>query len=253
VSATAVLNAERIKLSTTRAPLWCAAAVVALSLVPAAVQGKAAYDASELPPETAGIGVAVLGIPVLMIWASMTVTSEYRTGLINTTFLATPNRTMVLVVKAIVAMVLSSAFCALMVVVSIIVARLAAPPLVGDNPSFTDPAVHRFLGAITLYTAFGALLGVGVGAILRTATGAVAVLLLWPLAAEPMLGNLPYLAADVGPYLPFANAFVFLRMQWLYPFYDMKWGEVGSMVYFAVVVTVVFAAALVVINRRDAS
>src|SRR4029079_18767103 len=136
---------------------------------------------------------------------------------------------------------------------SIIVARTADLPLVGDNPSFADPAVHRFLWAITLYAACGALLGVRVGGMLRTATGAVAVLLLWPLAAEPMLGNLPYLAAEVGPYLPFANAFVFLRMQWLYQFYDMRWGEAGSLVYFAVVVTVVLFVALVVINRRDAS
>jgi ABC-2 type transport system permease protein len=32
----------------------------------------------------------------------------------------------------------------------------------------------------------------------------------------------------------------------------MPWGAFGSIVYFAVVTAVVFAAALVVINRRDA-
>jgi hypothetical protein len=41
-------------------------------------------------------------------------------------------------------------------------------------------------------------------------------------------------------------------VQWLYPVYDMRWGELGSLLYFAAVVAVVFAAAIVVVNRRDA-
>ena len=56
----------------------------------------------------------------------------------------------------------------------------------------------------------------------------------------------------VGPYLPFANAFIFIGVQWLYPAYHMPWGEFGSLVYFAAVAAAVFVAALVAINRRDA-
>jgi hypothetical protein len=63
---------------------------------------------------------------------------------------------------------------------------------------------------------------------------------------------MPNIGTQVGPYLPFANAFIFIRVQWLYPVYAMPWGAFGSIVYFAVVTAVVFAAALVVINRRDA-
>ena len=58
-------------------------------------------------PEKAAIGVAVFGVPVLMILASMTVTGEYRSGMVRTTFLATPNRTLVLVAKAVVAALFS--------------------------------------------------------------------------------------------------------------------------------------------------
>ena len=32
----------------------------------------------------------------------------------------------------------------------------------------------------------------------------------------------------------------------------MPWGELGSLVYFTTVVAVVFVAAIVVVNRRDA-
>ena len=81
---------------------------------------------------------------------------------------------------------------------------------------------------------------------------AVALLLLWPLVAEPMLGNMPNIGSEVGPYLPFANAFTFINVQWLYPAYHMPWGELGSMLYFAAVAAAVFVAALVTINRRDA-
>jgi ABC-2 type transport system permease protein len=88
--------------------------------------------------------------------------------------------------------------------------------------------------------------------LLRHSAGAVAVLLLWPLVVEPILGNLPRVGSEVGPYLPFANVFQFIRVQWLYPVYDMPWGEFGSLVYFTVVVSAVYAAAIVVVHRRDA-
>ena len=34
--------------------------------------------------------------------------------------------------------------------------------------------------------------------------------------------------------------------------YAMPWGEVGSLLYFMIVVAVVYVAAIVVVNRRDA-
>jgi energy-coupling factor transporter ATP-binding protein EcfA2 len=110
----------------------------------------------------------------------------------------------------------------------------------------------RQVGAISLFAALAAVLGVAVAALLRHSAGAVAVLLMWPLVAEPILGNLPNIGSEVGPYLPFGNAFLFTRVEWLYPVYDMPWGERGSLLYFAAVVAVVFAAAIVVVNRRDA-
>jgi hypothetical protein len=182
----------------------------------------------------------------------MTVTGEYRSGMIRTTFMATPNRTVVLTAKAIVALLFSAVYAALMTIAAVVVARLMAPPLVGSHLSFLDPGTWRLIGGITLYAALTAVLGVGVAALLRHSAGAVAVLLLWPLVVEPILGNLPDIGSEVGPYLPFANAFQFIEVQWLYPVYDMPWGELGSLVYFVVVVAVVFAAAIVTVNRRDA-
>jgi len=55
VNGLAVLNAERIKLSTTRSSLWIAAAVAALSLPLAAISGVVAHDAAPLGPERAAL------------------------------------------------------------------------------------------------------------------------------------------------------------------------------------------------------
>jgi ABC-2 type transport system permease protein len=41
-------------------------------------------------------------------------------------------------------------------------------------------------------------------------------------------------------------------VRWLYPADAMPWGEVGSLLYFMIVVAVVYVAAIVVVNRRDA-
>jgi hypothetical protein len=254
VSAAAVLAAERIKLSTTRSPLWTVVAVAGLSLGLAMIQGSVAYGAAPLPPEKPAIGVAVFGVPVLMVLAAITVTGEYRSGTIRTTFMATPNRSLVLIAKAVVAAALSGVLTALMVIGAVLVAGMATPPLVGveSHLSLAAAETWRTVGAIALYGVLTAVLGVGVGALLRHSAGAVAVLLMWPLVAEPILGNLPNIGSEVGPYLPFGNAFLFTRVQWLYPVYDMPWGEFGSLLYFAAVVAVLFVAAIVVVNRRDA-
>ena len=199
MNALAVLNAERIKLSTTRSPLWISAAVAVLSLMVAAIQGVLAHDGTPLAPEKAALGVAVFGVPVLMVLASMTVTAEYRSGMIRTTFIATPNRTLVLVAKAVVVSVFSAVYAAVMVIGSVLVARFLTTPLTAAGLSLSRPEVWRVVGAVALYAALAAVLGVAVGALLRAGPGAVAVLLLWPLVVEPMLGNLPNVGTEVGP------------------------------------------------------
>lgn len=252
MTALAVLNAERIKLSTIRSPLWSALLAAVLSLGVAAMQGAAAYGSAGLAPQQVSIGVAVFGIPILMILSATVVTGEYRSGMIRTTFAATPNRTLVLAVKAVVAAVLSGAVAAALVVVAVMVARLTSEPLQTGRLSLANAEVWKVAGAVALYAMLAAVLGVAVGAILRHTAGTVALLLLWPLVVEPVIGNMPNFGTEVGPFLPFVNAFIYTDVPWLFPTYVMPWGELGSLMYFAAIVAVVFAAAAVVVNRRDA-
>ncbi|CAN5164106.1 ABC transporter permease [soil metagenome] len=245
------LAAERIKLLSTRAPMVAVAGAAAISLALAALQG-ASQGMGAMAPQDAAVGVAVLAVPVLMVVASMTITSEFRTQMIRTSFLAVPNRILVLIAKAVVSAALAAAATAVMVLASVLVAGFFAPPLATGALSLGAPEVWRTVGAFALYAAVAAVLGVGVGTLIRAAPGTVAVLLLWPLVIETVLGLLPSTGARVGPYLPFANAYTFLDVEWIYRGYDMRWGALGGIVYFTGVTAMVFAAALVVINRRDA-
>lgn len=252
MSALAVLDAERIKLLTTRSPLWSAVGVAVLSLGLAALQAASAYSYDAVVPEQALLGVVVFGVPVLMVLASLTVTGEYRTGLVQATFLAVPRRSRVLVAKAVVAGLFAGLCAGLTGVAAVLVARATASPSAGAPLSLGSAATWRVIGAVTLYAVLAAVLGVAVGALIRVAAGAVAVLLLWPLVAEPIVGNMPSAGSEVGPYLPFANMFDFLGVQWLFPTYQHPWGPTGSMLYFAAVVAVLFLAAVIVVDRRDA-
>lgn len=251
-AAVAAMNAERIKLSTIRSPLWSCVLAAVCSLGVAALQGATAYGAAGLPPQSAVVGVVAFGVPVMMILSAMTVTGEYRSGMIRTTFAATPNRAVVLATKAVVAAVFSGVLGVVLAIAAVVVTRLASDQVLGVRLSLAAWEVWGVAASVAVYAALAAVLGVGVGALLKHTPGAVAVLLLWPLVLEPILANLPHLGAQVGPFLPFGNAFVFTGVQWLYPANVMPWGPIGSLVYFAVFVAVVFACAGALLNRRDA-
>ncbi|ULE34283.1 ABC transporter permease [Mycobacterium sp. IDR2000157661] len=252
MSALAVVNAERIKLGTTHSASSTAVVVALLALALAGLQGALSHASAPLDPQRAALGVAVFGVPVLMVMASMTVTAEYRTGMVGTTFIAEPKRTLVILAKVVVTAIFSALFAAALVVMAIALARIVAATGSAVELSPASPEVWRLSAATALYAALASALGVGIGALVRAGPGAVAVLLLWPLLVEPMLGNLPDVGAQVGPYLPFANVFLFIDVQWLYPVYAMPWGPLGSLVYFAAWVVAVLIAAIAVVNARDA-
>jgi hypothetical protein len=187
-----------------------------------------------------------------MILSALMVTGEYRTGMIRTTFMAAPNRTLVLVAKAAIAAMFSAICASVSVVASVVAARLFAASPVGPQLSFTSAGTWHTVGGIAGYAAAAAVLGVSVGALLRHSAAAVALLALWPLVAEPLLANLPRIGTEVGPYLPFGNAFQVVGVAWLYPEYRMPWSVAGSLLYFAAVTAALLLAAVIVLNRRDA-
>ncbi|OKH84829.1 ABC transporter permease [Mycobacterium sp. ST-F2] len=244
----ATLNAERIKLQSTRAVVWTTLSVTVLSLGFAAIQaGGLPY--SYLSPERAALGVSMFGVPVLMILSAQSVTTECRTGMIRTTFLATPHRGVVLAAKAVVAAAFSGIVTAVMMVGAIGLARLLSSERAGEL-DLSGWEVWRAVGATSLYAVLGAVLAVALGALLRHTAAVVAVLVLMPFVVEPLLGTIPQIGGRIGSLLPFANAYAFTKTPWFQTF-TMWWGPVGAAFYFAAVAAGVSVLSLVMVTRRD--
>ncbi|GAA4735823.1 hypothetical protein [Phytohabitans rumicis] len=154
-------------------------------------------DGSRIVAATAGTIFGVL--PIVALGALVT-TSEYRGHAIRTTLAASPRRGRVLAAKAVVAggaaFAAGLAGTALALLVSQpLLRRQGFRPPVYPDPALSDPAVWRVVAGTAAFLALVAVLGVGLGAILRRGAGTIAVLagaLLVPLVVTP------FLPADAG-------------------------------------------------------
>ncbi|CAM3868717.1 ABC transporter permease [Smaragdicoccus niigatensis] len=256
-----VLNAERIKLTSVKSPKWCAAIIVFLSISIAALVGWVASRSvaagaggkgqSEVLPNVAAAtnGVSGLGVYVLMILAALTVTSEYRFGVIRSTFQATPNRSRVLVAKAILMGSVGAVLTLILALLALGVSKVFAGEAGGKNLVLSTGADWRAVLGIPLFAALCAILGIGVGALVRQTAAAVAILILFPLLIESLFLMFGSFGEKVLPFLPFRNATYFLAVGDDSSFH---WGHWGAFFYFAAMVFVVFGAAILVVQRRDA-
>ncbi|MGW6377591.1 ABC transporter permease [Rhodococcus sp. NPDC055112] len=262
-----VVNAERIKLTSTRSPWWCTVAIIALGLGLAAVIGvtsKASMnqfndqiaqgDKPDFEPflptlaDAVG-GVSGFGVLVLMILAALAVTSEYRFGIIRTTFQAVPKRDSVLITKA----GLIGGFGALLTFVltfgAYAIAKATAGSDAGAALKLSGGEAWRSIYGVPIYAFLCVVLAVAVGTLLRQSAGAIALLLLWPLMIENLFSLFGRVGENIKPFLPFMNANNFLGAP---QGVDFHWGPWGSLVYFAAFVAVIFGLALFTVNRRDA-
>jgi len=204
-----VMRAEWTKLRTQPSAYWALLTAVILvvgfgigySLLRVARPPHGAAMASFDPAaiSLSGVQLAQIAVGVLGV---LLVTSEYATGLIRTTFAAVPRRLPMLwgkaalVAAAITAVSLPAAFAAFAGGQSILSRQHLSVPL-------SQPGVARAVIGSALYLAVVGLLGLGLGALVRNAAGAIAALfgLLYglPLAAGFLPGTM---AADVTKYLP---------------------------------------------------
>lgn len=251
-----VLAAERIKLTSTRSPWWCSAAIVALGIGIAALLALVQRTAGDDPEaglpaldiSFATSGVTGFGIMVMMILAALTVTSEYRFGIIRTTFQAVPNRYAVLITKAGLVGVYGAVLCTLVALAAIVVTRVVAGP--ENSAALTLDGQWRAVYGIPIYAFLGVVLAVGVGTLVRQSAAAISLIVLWSLLIEPLLGAFGSFGRNVAPFLPFNNINRFLSVSEMSG--NWHWGVWGSLLYFTAFVAVVFVAALIYADRRDA-
>jgi hypothetical protein len=202
------VHSEGIKLATARssAVLAVIAAVVPLALgvlvavsIPTNVSGVDDTIANRYSFATAGLGTSHVLLAVL---GALLIGSEYRNNTIRVTLAAEPRRLRVhgakIVVMAVVGVVIG--------VVATVSSFFAASAILGARGrgvSVSDPGVLRALIGAVVVAGLYALVGLGVGTIVRATAGAITFLVVWPVIVEALLtGFLP----SVGKYFPFSAA-----------------------------------------------
>ncbi|MDA3630467.1 hypothetical protein OU415_33915 [Saccharopolyspora sp. WRP15-2] len=236
-----LLAVERIKLFSTRSAWWCSALVLALTI------GFAGLFASQLDQMTVSMTQVghQFGLMVVLVLATLSITTEYRFGTIRSTFLAVPNRTAALAAKTVLVALVALVLGEIAAFGSWGVSNLLSP---NADLALTTADDWRMVAGVGLVFAIGAVLAVAVGALLRQTAGAVTLLLIWSLLLENLVGMIPTIGEDVQKWMPFNHASNFLASGGD----GMPLGPWGSLGYFAGVVLAIWVVSLVVVQRRDA-
>lgn len=175
-----LLHSEWIKLRSLRSTFWCYLAILIISVGLGALLATAFPDQGELPyavRQGIWVQVATLGIGfsqlVAAVLGALMITGEYGTGMIRSTFTASPHRLPAITAKALVV----GAATFVVGLVSIVAGALVAVPLlpaVDIHPDLGDArAWLSFLGGAG-YLALVALLSFSIGAIIRNSAGGIA-------------------------------------------------------------------------------
>jgi ABC-2 type transport system permease protein len=195
-----LVRTELLKQRSTRtfvAGIWTVPAVAALvTIAILSAAGKQGND--PLGPDSL---VHVIGGPaavitlIAVVLGVLGMAGEYRHQTITTTFLASPRRRDVVVAK----LAAQSLTGALMGLMSLAVSVAIAVPWLhasGVDVHIDGEAVRVAAGLVAATALYGSL-GVSVGALLRNQTTAAALVLIWLLAVEGLIGDLVHGAAVV--------------------------------------------------------
>jgi ABC-2 type transport system permease protein len=164
------LHAEWTKVRTVPGTVWLLVGVVALTVALGALAAGAMPSGGD-PAKSALTGI-VVGQAIVVILGVATVSGEYGTGMIRTTFTALPHRLEVLAAKAFVVTGLVLAAGAVAVAGSVAAGEALLP---GGLP-LTGPVVRAAAGSV-LYLGLIAMLSVGVAVLVRDAAAAVGLVL----------------------------------------------------------------------------
>lgn len=244
-----LIAAERIKLVSTRSPWWCAGLAILASVGLSALIAVATADDGQIGTVASTQFGYILGMAVVMVMATLAVTTEYSVGTIRTTFMAVPRRGPALVAKAVVVATLA-AIIGLIGAFGAWAASLLLLPDADLRMSGLDD--WRHVAGVALVYLIAAVIAVSVGTLVRHTAGAVSIVLVWALMAEQLFQLIPGIGEAVRPWLPFSAAKDFLTADG-----SSADGLVGgspwiALAYFAVVAAVLLGISIAVARRRDA-
>lgn len=250
------LRSEWIKLRTIRMNHVLVILAIAFPLVVTVLTALLTDEQGTSAKDLVGVvtGTSVVTGMLLGVIGAASITGEFGFGTIRTTFAATPKRMRVVVAKGIVTIVVALVVEAAVVVVcygvgSAILSSRGATIDLGDSSSSGAKAA---MGGVILFAAIVSLLGYGLGLLMRSTPASVAVLLLWPLVAEGIVGALLAAAGVDHPFkwLPY-NEGINLGNPDAVANGDSLGRLAGGLYFFAVAAAITVVGAMIT-NRRDA-
>lgn len=211
------------------------------SLTPTRTTAALTAGGDTLPMSVVGGLMALLGIA--------SVGHDYRFGLGPALFTVQPRRGVVMGARLSVLAAVAAAAALAVAVIGVAVCWVLGRPPAHDMTTMRVTAAHIVLAVLWAW------LGAGLGWVLRSSAGAVSLLLLGPLVAEPLLTVLGEAEGSPGTrdalrWLPFTAARQALGRQFL--------GDVGTIgalaggLVFAGVTGLLVAGAWLLVQRRDA-
>jgi ABC-2 type transport system permease protein len=250
------LRAELYKLCTVRstyvAVLAAFAANVGFAVLAAALiaprlsaHDRASIDVVELA--LAGLHLSQIAFGVL---GALVITSEYSSGMIRVTLAATPRRRVLLAAKALVLAGVTLVTATASTFAAYLAFQAALPAGTLARTTLSDPGIARAVAGGGLFLTVLALLGFGLGVLLRSSAAAIATLLgllfVPPLLLELLPGSWN---SAIGRYVPMeAGSQVYIAAHRA-PAALGPWAGLGVFALYAVVA--VLAGAFLA-GRRDA-
>ena len=200
---TSMVRAELLKLRTTRMFYGNALAVLlivpislAATILTAGDNGSPALDTSEGLRNV--MSASASGALVVLVIGILIMAGEFRHNTATSTFLITPDRQQVVGAKLIAGSIVGAG---LALVASALTLAIALPWLAAENVTvdiLSGDVMTVLLGALGATTLY-AMVGVGLGSLIRNQTVAVVVALIWVMIVE---GLVVTLLPQVGQWLP---------------------------------------------------
>ncbi len=196
------LHSEWIKLRTVRMNAVLAVIAIAFPLV-ITVLTTLLVDIDEMNSgNVVGLvtGTSVITGMLLGVIGAVGITGEFGFNTIRPTFAATPRRSRVLVAKVLLTVLVGAVVQALMVALCFGIGAAIMNNRGGDISLSNAEGEQWALVGIICFAAIVSLLGLGLGMLIRNTPAAVAVLILWPLVAEGLIGALLAVAGVDHPF-----------------------------------------------------
>jgi ABC-2 type transport system permease protein len=192
-----ILRSEYLKISSLRSTVGLLLAIIVFGLGVSVVLGLTMADAGIPDAPSVGfmldemtVGTVLFGQLLAGVLGVLAISGEYSSGTIQSTLIAAPNRVSVLAAKAVV-LFLAATAAALTAVVASWAVTYPMYASFGIEVGLTAPGVAlAFLGA-AVYVGLAAVLGLGIGTLLRSVAAGVATVLSVILLLPIVLSVLP--------------------------------------------------------------